>query len=222
MDGDIVSPNPLISMSLRDEDKYTFLKNPDNMEVYLKMPNSTDFTPVNLAGNDIRYYPADKNNDFRLEYNPKNLPDGEYTLRVQGKDVSNNKSGFEPYLINFQVINESSVTHFYPYPNPFSSKTRFVFTLTGSTIPQDLKIQILTLTGKVVREIMKEELGPLKIGNNISDFAWDGTDEYGDKLANGVYLYRVVMDTGAEEFKHRKTKGDLAFKKDYGKIYILR
>lgn len=222
LDGDIVSPNPLISMTLKDEDRYTFLKDPSNMEVFIKLPGAADFTPVNLSGNDIKYYAADKNNDFRLEYNPKNLPDGVYTLRVQGKDVSQNKSGFDPYTINFEVINESAVSHFYPYPNPFSSKTRFVFTLTGSTIPQDMKIQIMTVTGKVVREIMKDELGLLKIGNNISEFAWDGTDAFGDKLANGVYLYRVVMDTGTEEFKHRNTAGDRSFKKDYGKIYILR
>ncbi|GEO07010.1 hypothetical protein AAE02nite_46740 [Adhaeribacter aerolatus] len=222
LDGDIVSPNPLISMTLKDEDKYTFLKDPSHMEVYVKAPGASDFTVVNLAGNDIKYFAADKNNDFRLEYNPKNLPDGVYTLRVQGRDAAENKSGFEPYTINFEVINEAAVSHFYPYPNPFSSKTRFVFTLTGSTIPQDMKIQIMTVTGKVVREIMKDELGPLKIGNNISEFAWDGTDEFGDRLANGVYLYRVVMDTGTEEFKHRNTAGDKAFKKDYGKIYILR
>ncbi|MGV3586471.1 MAG: C25 family cysteine peptidase [Adhaeribacter sp.] len=222
LDGDIVSPNPLISMTLKDEDQYTFLKDPSHMEVYVKAPGASDFTPVNLSGNDIKYFTADKNNDFRLEYSPKNLPDGVYTLRVQGRDVAENKAGFEPYTINFEVINESAVSHFYPYPNPFSSKTRFVFTLTGSTIPQDMKIQIMTVTGKVVREIMKDELGPLKIGNNISEFAWDGTDEFGDKLANGVYLYRVVMDTGEQDFKHRNTAGDKSFKKDYGKIYILR
>ncbi len=38
------------------------------------------------------------------------------------------------------------------------------------------------------------ELGPLHIGSNITDYAWDGTDEFGDQLANGTYLYRVVLD----------------------------
>ena len=84
-----------------------------------------------------------------------------------------------------------------------------------------MKIQILTITGKVVREIMQEELGPIRVGHNISAFAWDGSDAFGDKLANGVYLYRVVM-TGTGDFRRRHTSGDKAFKKDYGKIYILR
>jgi len=227
MNGDIVSPSPKISMTLKDEDTYTFLQDPNNMEVFIKMPNQADYTTVDLADkNIINYTPASEKSDFKLIYSPENLPNGQYTLRVQGKDVSENKAGFEPYSIEFEVINESTVTHFYPYPNPFSSKTRFVYTLTGSTVPENLKIQIMTITGKVVREITKEELEPIKIGNNISDFAWDGTDEFGDKLANGVYLYRVVMDTGENEFKNRKAgssgKADQAFKKEYGKLYILR
>jgi flagellar hook assembly protein FlgD len=145
-----------------------------------------------------------------------------YELRVQGKDVAGNLSGKEMYKINFEVINASTITRFYPYPNPFSSNTRFIFTLTGGAVPERMKIQVLTVTGKVVREITHEEIGPIRVGNNITQFAWDGTDEFGDKLANGVYLYRVVMDRNQDEFKHRRTAGDKAFKQEYGKLYILR
>jgi flagellar hook assembly protein FlgD len=150
------------------------------------------------------------------------LGDGIYTFSVEAEDASGNPAGEIPYSVNFEVINESSVTNFYPYPNPFSTSTRFVFTLTGSYIPDNLKIQILTVTGRVVREIMMDELGPIRIGNNITDYAWDGRDEYGDQLANGVYLYRVILDTGSNSIKHRSTAGDKAFDKGYGKLYILR
>jgi len=128
----------------------------------------------------------------------------------------------QAYQIGFEVINEASVTNFFPYPNPFSGSTRFVFTLTGAELPQELKIQIMTVTGKVVREIMQDELGPIRIGNNISQYAWDGTDEFGDKLANGVYLYRVILRLNGQSIKKRETAGDRAFKKDFGKLYILR
>jgi len=37
------------------------------------------------------------------------------------------------------------------YPNPFTTSTAFVFTITGADVPQNLKIQILTITGKIVR-----------------------------------------------------------------------
>lgn len=220
LDGDIVSPDPVITIAVKDEDNYTFLKDPDALEILIRRPNSAAFETVNVSTGEIKVFPGDKKNDFRIEYQPQNLANGLYALRVQAKDVSNNKAGFEPYEINFNVINESTITNFYPYPNPLSSKTRFVFTITGAQIPQNLKIQILTVTGKVIREITKEELGPLKIGNNTSEYAWDGTDQFGDKLANGVYLYRVVMDS--DLFTHRATTGDKSFKKGYGKLYILR
>jgi flagellar hook assembly protein FlgD len=80
----------------------------------------------------------------------------------------------------------------------------------------------MTVSGKVVREITQDELGPIRIGNNISSYAWDGTDEFGDKLANGVYLYRVITRINGQSVEHRATAADKAFKQEYGKLYILR
>jgi flagellar hook assembly protein FlgD len=224
MDGDIVSPSPLITVSLKDENQVQIRKDTVGMELYLKKPcQGCNFERVNFGQPDIRWTSASaESNDFRIEYQPKNLPDGVYSLQIQGRDVSGNISGVEPYKISFEVVNESKITHFYPYPNPFSSNTRFVFTLTGGEIPNQIKIQIMTVTGKVVREITQDELGPIRIGNNISSFAWDGTDEFGDKLANGVYLYRVSVKSNGQQMEHRQTAADKGFKKDFGKIYILR
>lgn len=231
MDGDIVSPRPRISINLKDEDRANFIADPNNLQVFIRKPGESLDQPLEnfpeLIEQVTRPDAADASRDKRdytVHYNLKGLPDGKYKLTVQGKDNSNNEAGFTPYIINFEVVNESSITHFYPYPNPFSSNTKFVFTLTGDpeNMPRNLKVQILTVTGKVVREIQKEELGMIRVGNNMSA-PWDGTDEFGDKLANGVYLYRVVMDTPPlEEMKHRRTTADKAFKKEYGKLYILR
>jgi flagellar hook assembly protein FlgD len=80
----------------------------------------------------------------------------------------------------------------------------------------------MTVTGKVVREITQSELGYIKIGNNISEFSWNGTDEFGDQLANGVYLYRVVAKINGEDITHRQTSGDKFFNQGYGKIYLMR
>ena len=108
------------------------------------------------------------------------------------------------------------------YPNPFSTSTRFVFTLTGSEEPDDILIQIMTVTGRVVKEINEDELGPIYIGRNITEFAWDGTDEFGDPLANGVYLYRVKARINGEDIKHRDSGADSHFRKDFGKMYLMR
>jgi flagellar hook assembly protein FlgD len=126
------------------------------------------------------------------------------------------------YKISFEVINRSTITNVMNYPNPFSTSTRFVFTLTGSVIPDYFKIQILTISGKVVREITREELGNIHVGRNITDYAWNGKDEYGDQLANGLYLYRVITRIDGSEIEKRQTDADNFFKKGWGKMYLMR
>jgi hypothetical protein len=223
MNGDIVSPSPLISINLNDENKFLIKNSAQGMEIFLQRPGQSTPDQISMTSSEIisTGHVAGTGNTFRIEYHPMNLPDGTYTLIVQGTDSTGNKSASQRYEIKFEVINEVAISYFYPYPNPFSSSTRFVFTLTGNEIPEDMKIQIMTVTGKVIREITKSEIGPIHIGNNKTDYAWDGTDEFGDRLANGVYLYRVILK-GADDFKHRQTGGDKAFKKDWGKLYILR
>lgn len=223
MDGDIVAPSPLISIRLKDENQYIFKQDTTNVNVFLKYPCETcEFRRISFSSPQVQWFPADKENDFRVEYQPQALEDGKYTLRVESTDASGNKSGTKPYTINFDVVNESSITNFYPYPNPFSSSTRFIFTLTGSEIPDEIKIQIMTVSGKIVREITQNELGPVRIGNNISDFAWNGKDEYGDQLANGVYLYKVIVKQNGQTLDQRQTSADKAFKNGFGKLYLLR
>jgi flagellar hook assembly protein FlgD len=111
------------------------------------------------------------------------------------------------------------------YPNPFTTSTAFVFTLTGSEIPTNFKIQILTVTGKVVKEITALELGTLRIGRNITDYKWDGTDQFGQRLANGVYLYRVISSLNGkkmDKFNPQGANTDRFFTKGYGKMYLMR
>ena len=133
-----------------------------------------------------------------------------------------NKSGDNGYKIDFVVINKTMITQMMNWPNPFSDKTHFVFTLTGSALPDYIKIQIMTVTGKLVREIDMNELGPLHIGRNITDYAWDGRDEYGDQLANGVYLYRVVTRLNGESIENMASGADQYIKKSFGKMYLMR
>ena len=90
----------------------------------------------------------------------------------------------------------------------------------------------MTVTGKVIREIMRDELGPIHIGRNITEYAWNGKDEFGDQLANGVYLYRVVTSLDGKKmdkfrlndnFDQQGTDNtDQFFNKGYGKMVIIR
>ena len=85
-----------------------------------------------------------------------------------------------------------------------------------------MKIQIMTVTGRVVREVPMHELGPIRVGRNITEFAWDGTDNFADLLANAAYLYRVIASIGRKEITHLESGADSYFHKGLGKMYILR
>lgn len=227
LDGDIVSPRPVISMVLRDNNPYLFKT--DGTDVVIKIGKTCDvceLETIDMASELIEITPASEGTDFRIDFRPDfgAEPDGVYQLQVEVPDASGNQSGVGPYTVNFEVVSESAITNFYPYPNPFSTSTRFVFTLTGEVIPDQIKIQIFTVSGKIVREITQDELGPIRIGNNISEYAWDGRDEFGDKLANGTYLYRVQLKSSSgSEIGSRSTSGDRAFNKQgFGKLVIIR
>jgi flagellar hook assembly protein FlgD len=143
-------------------------------------------------------------------------------LIVQAKDRSKNNSGTQDYKIQFEINNKPTVTNVLNYPNPFSTSTKFVFTLTGSEVPEVFTIQIMTITGKIVREIQRSELGNLHIGRNITDYAWDGKDEYGDRLANGVYLYKIVTKLNGSDIEKAGNSADKFFVKDFGKMVLMR
>ncbi|MBT0811496.1 transporter [Litoribacter ruber] len=222
MDGDIVSPTVLVAASLKDVNSLMHKKDTVGMEVMLKRQCETCvFERVNFSSSKLKWFPATDESDFKVELKPGPLEDGMYTLRISNNS-ENSQEAEKPYEINFEVVNEAQITNFYPYPNPFSTNVRFVFTVTGTQVPDQIKIQIMTVTGKVVREIFQDELGPLRIGNNITEYAWNGKDEFGDQLANGVYIYRVLVLQNGQFMEHRATAGDKAFKKGYGKMYLLR
>ena len=226
---DIVSPTTEILISLKDENPYLIMNSDADTSlfgIYLTDPDGIQKRVpfMDASGNTImEWIPANSTNKrFKINFPTYFEKSGMYSLLVQGSDKSGNLSGDLEYKIDFEVIHESMITQMMNYPNPFSTSTRFVFTLTGDYIPDDFQIQIMTVTGKVVREIDEVEFGPIAIGKNISEFAWDGRDQFGDVLANGVYLYRVKAKINGEDIKRLESGADAYFHKEIGKMYMIR
>lgn len=236
MNNELVSAKPQIQIKLKDENQFLLLNDTSLIQLYLKDPQG-NINPVYFGQNNIQFSAAtsSQNNVATIQFSPT-LTDGKYELIVKDVDKSGNSSGKNArydYKIGFRVITKMQVSQVLNYPNPFSTSTQFIFTLTGDKIPDRIKIQILNIRGQVVREIQKEELGPLKIGLNRTTYSWNGTDQYGDRLANGVYLYKVVvMDNNksvdmlnSSDFKDiNNAKSDISkyFEHNYGKMVILR
>lgn len=73
------------------------------------------------------------------------------------------------------------------FPNPFRIATTFRYSLTGAV--REGSLSIYTLSG---RRIHHERLRDLAEGETRF-LSWDGRDDRGDPVANGVYLLRLVF-----------------------------
>lgn len=229
INGDFVSPKPEIIIEVNDENPFLALDDTSAFEIYLRTGLSIlneerifvgdpriDWVPGTLPENKARvyFYPG------RFQ----DMADGVYAIRVQGKDRRGNTAGrgANLYEINFEVVSQSSVTRVLNYPNPFSTSTRFVYTLTGAEMPEQFQIHIYTITGKMIKNIDLLEMGDVHLGQNMTEYAWDGTDEYGDPLANGVYLYKVFIRMPSEDLELRDTGIEQFFNNGWGKMYLMR
>jgi hypothetical protein len=239
LSGDIVSSKPFIKVTLKDDNKFLALDTSSLLKVTLIGQRNSTVIDLPFDGKICKFIPAQPGvsgkNEAMIEIRP-DLVDNVYTLTVEGRDRSGNHAGtpqgsnpVAKYKTDFEVINKATITNVLNYPNPFSTSTAFLFTITGSQLPSQFKIQILSVTGKVVREITKDELGPLRIGRNITEYKWDGRDQYGQLLGNGVYMYRVATSLNGNSIEHRAdmdqqkdNSGDKFFKNGYGKMYIMR
>lgn len=228
LDGDIVSPKPVVILTLTDENRFLAVEDTTAFTLRLQSPDGSIRA---IAQNDpaMLFVPADpaklsEKNRARLEWRPVFTDDGLYRLLVNGRDATGNISGSIDYAVNFQVITRASISNLLNYPNPFSSSTCFVYTLTGAETPTHFRLQIMTVSGRVVREITEAEFGPLLAGTHTSSFCWDGRDQFGDQLANGVYLYRVLAKkadgSDFEFFANEATDG--YFKGGFGKMVLMR
>jgi len=228
MDGDIVSSRPHISIRMKDDSRFLLLDDTALLKVQIRYPDG-QMRVFRVDGDTMKFSPAasapNADNTAMIDLHAAFRQDGEYELFVNGRDRSGNMAARTDLRVRFTVMNQAAISDLLNYPNPFTTSTSFVFTLTGQQPPRDLRIQILTVTGRIVREIRREELGPIRIGRNITEFKWDGTDQFGQALANGVYLYRVIATQDGQPMERWKPEGDPTgsfFRNGYGKMYLMR
>lgn len=222
--GDLVSSQPTILVEIRDENQFLLLNDTAMYQLSISYPDGTSEL-LSYQDERIEFLPATTTTDNKASviFQPTLSLDGRYELRIQARDRSNNNSGRLDLVKEFEVINEQRVANVFNYPNPFTTSTQFVYTLTGNSPPAQLRVQIMTVSGRVVRDIDLAAEEVLKIGTHRTQFTWNGTDEYGDNLANGVYLYRIISsDDEGVELKHHDNGTDQFFANKMGKMVILR
>ncbi|HZY10013.1 MAG TPA: type IX secretion system sortase PorU [Bacteroidota bacterium] len=129
----------------------------------------------------------------RIEYPLGILSLGPHKLRIRAWDTYNNSSTTETV---FDVVTSVGLQlyNIFNYPNPFSSSTFFTFEH-NQIVPIDAEIKIYSVAGRLLRSLEERN-----INNRTVRIEWDGRDDDGDVLANGIYLYKVVVKTEDRRF----------------------
>ena len=142
-----------------------------------------------------------------LRYQLYDLEEGAHTVAVKAWDNSNNAATAET---EFTVVADTvlQIRNVLTYPNPMKDETSFTFELSQDA---EITIKLYSVAGRLLRNF-----APFSgtIGFNILPEAWNGTDEDGDPLANGVYLYKLIA-------KARRNEEELKADK-IGKLVIAR
>ncbi|MFM7596046.1 MAG: type IX secretion system sortase PorU [Flavobacteriales bacterium] len=184
IDGGVADETPILYLKLYDDSGINTVGNGIGHDLIAILDEESS-NPIVL--ND--YYTSDLNTyqSGQVKYPFSTLEAGQHTISVKAWDVNNNSSDVK---ISFTVKASETplVKRLYNYPNPFSTSTEFMLEHNQSCEVMDVQIQIYTIGGRLVKTIQNQVNTQ---GFTTRGLYWDGRDEYGDRLANGVYIYRL-------------------------------
>lgn len=189
INGDIISAEPTIVITLEDNsplpitpEHFTLV----HQNVPLRFGTNPDLS--------FSYTPGEPLSRAEVVWTPT-LANGRHTLEVLAKDSSGNFFDSTSNRSIFFVFTDADIRNVYNYPNPFKDDTYFTFELLGTYVPEELRIKIYTVAGRLIREIDVPQ-SSMQIGFNR--LYWDGRDEDGDEIANGLYFYKVISKQEGE------------------------
>ena len=116
-----------------------------------------------------------------------NLSKGLHTISLKVWDVFNNSSDA---FLEFKVVTSENfvISDLMNYPNPFTLGTSFVFSHNQAEGRLDVNLIIYNLSGQTVKHF---ETSITPAGYRSEPIDWNGNDDSGAPLANGMYIYRI-------------------------------
>ncbi|MCB0733425.1 MAG: hypothetical protein H6608_11790 [Flavobacteriales bacterium] len=216
MNGQIINPNAHISALGRSNHMNMLITSPDLYRIEIKK----------IGGGADNFYDSiyvfneeTSSSPSKFDFDLDNLEAGKYVFLATLISPTASENAREAnYTIEFEISAKNEITELIPYPNPMVNQCRFAYTYGGRDIPSKYHLSIFNINGKLVREVDQDEFGPLGYGTQLSEFVFDGTDQFGDQLANGVYLYRFEI----KDAEKKASALDNYFTAGYGKLYLAR
>lgn len=120
---------------------------------------------------------------------PPTLSNGFHRFYMEAWDGVNNKSAIN---LNLEIVGNSYNANpflemIFPIPNPFSEYTDFTMLVLNP--PAKITITIYTIMGEKVIT-----LDPYVAQDTFISISWNGMDQKGREIANGVYFYHLIAE----------------------------
>jgi hypothetical protein len=188
--GGISTPDPILLVNLFDENGINASGNGIGHDIVAILDEDTR---SQIILND--FYETELG-DFRsgkIRFPLSKIAPGRHSLRVRAWDTYNNSGqGYTEFIVEEKA--EIALAHVLNYPNPFTTNTEFSFNHNRPGQILEVKIDIYTVTGRVIKTI-RDQVTPE--GFRVAGIYWDGKDEFGDNIGKGVYVYRVTVSDGS-------------------------
>lgn len=186
VDGGIVNQSPVLLVKLSDSSGINTAGTGIGHDIVATLDNDTRKF---FVLNDFYQSDMDSYQKGSIRFQLPELDPGPHQLKIKAWDVLNNSG---ENIIDFVVTNddELEVSHILNYPNPFTTGTNFWFEHNKPGQNLLVRVEIFTLTGRIINVIQKTIITQ---GNRSSEIHWDGKDEFGGKIGRGVYLYKLSV-----------------------------
>ena len=180
VDGDLISPKPTMSVLVQDESGFDFGGTP--VKILLD--------DEELSPEEYTIFRSDESKkQATLTFTPS-LDAGDHKLRVEAFDINANSATVE---VAMTVAGEFGLAAIANHPNPFPDETIIAFTLTD--IAERVDLDIYTVSGRLIRSFDFTDI------SGYHEQEWDGFDDNGNEVANGVYYLKFSAKTGDKKIE---------------------
>ena len=193
VNGGITNEQPVLILKLFDSSGINTVGTGIGHDITATLDNNTNQF---FILNDFYEADADSYQRGTVRFKLSKLEEGLHVLNIKVWDVANNSSD---YKLEFRVVKdkELKLERVYNYPNPFTTKTTFMFEHNRPGDQLLVTIRIFSVAGKLVKSIYRTINNE---GNRSFEIDWDGKDDFGNKIGRGVYIYQLdVKDSNGKK-----------------------
>jgi hypothetical protein len=192
--GDVVGDNPTLRAMISDSVSGVNITGEIGHNITLALDGRAD-NKIDVT--DLFNYDSGSYTRGAVLYPLGELAEGRHTIEIKAWDNLNNSNSATVEFV-VRPTSELTLAEVMNYPNPFRDQTAFTFELNFDNT--EVRVKIFTLSGRLIRTL--ESVG----NSGFNQMEWDGRDQDGDQLANGVYLYKIIatQNLGGEALRAEK------------------